>query len=339
MTTFSKLFLLVLSISFLSCGDDSETKTLGTPLEIQIPEGFPEMQIPSDNPTTVEGVALGRKLFYDPILSSDSTISCANCHLQGFSFSDRNRFSFGVGGQVFGGRNAPNLVNAGWGNEFFWDGRAFSLENQALGPVVNPKEMQETWVNVAEKLKNHSTYPELFEEVFGDVEIDSSLVTKAIAQFERTFISANSKYDKLLRDEEQFSTSEESGKAIFEANCSSCHIGILFTDNEFHNNGIDSVLADLGRKEVTGKDEDLGKFKTPSLRNVEVSWPYFHDGRFNTLEEVIGIYAKGGLNSETVDARIAVINLDENEQSDLITFLKTLTDEEFINNENLKNPF
>jgi len=308
-----------------------------TPYHIVTPHGFPDMIIPENNPMTIEGIELGRKLFHDPILSGDGTQSCASCHLQSANFSDTNQFSTGINGS-HGDRNASTIINSGWNNSNFWDGRAITLEDQAFGPVVNPIEMNDTWSNVENKLNYDSEYVNLFKQAFNIDYIDSTHVVMAIAQFERSLVSANSKFDKFYRGEVTMTASELNGYAIFNSekgDCFHCHGTLLFTDNLFHNNGLDSEpFSDLGLANVTNDVFDNGKFKTPSLRNIEVSSPYMHDGRFTTLEQVVDHYDNGGEYSTTVDPlmkKLGVgLNLTNQEKLDLIAFLKTLTDYDYI---------
>ena len=308
-----------------------------TPFLIQIPNGFPNMNIPPNNPMTVEGVILGEKLFKDPILSGDNTQACINCHQQSFSFSDPNQYSTGID-NIPGFRNASALINIGWNNSFNWDGSAISLEEQAFEPIVNPLEMHNTWENIEYKLNSEPEYIQLFKEAFNIDYIDSTHVVMAIAQFERTLISANSRFDKYLRGEEMLTTSELSGYAIFNSekgDCFHCHGTQMFMDNSFHNNGLDTEpFLDLGLSKISGKASDDGKFKTPTLRNIEFSAPYMHDGRFSSLEEVVEHYDAGGNYSSTVDPlmkKLGVgLQLTNQEKQDLIAFLKTLSDNNFI---------
>ena len=317
------------------------------PFELIAPDGFPTLEIPADNPMTVEGVELGRMLFYDPILSADNSQSCASCHAPDFSFTDNGRqFSIGIDGTV-GTRNSMAVINAGWMPSLFWDGRRSSLEDQALEPVPNPIEMHQSWADAAAKLSVHEEYPDLFFKAFGSREIDSTLVVKAISQFERTLISSNSKWDRYLRGEAQLTQSESKGFEIFfteKGDCFHCHATILFTDNLFHNNGLDSVFTDKGLFDVTGNSLDLGKFKTPTLRNIELTAPYMHDGRFSTLGEVVDFYSHHVTYSETIDPLMKEVQqggvqLTDDEKFHLISFLKTLTDTTFVNNPDYANPF
>ena len=317
--------------------DGSCTYFNATPYIIEIPDGFPNMNIPSNNPMSVEGIALGEKLFKDPILSANNTQACIDCHRANSAFSDPNQFSTGID-NIQGTRNASALINIGWNNSFNWDGSAQTLEEQAFEPVVNPIEMHNSWINVETKLNADSNYVELFKQAFSIGYIDSTHVAMAIAQFERTLISTNSKFDRFLKGEEQLTSSELSGYAIFnseKADCFHCHGSNMFMDNLFHNNGLDTEpFLDLGRGNITGDPNDNGKFRTPTLRNIEFSAPYMHDGRFSNLEEVVEHYNSGGNYSSTVDPLMKKIGiglqLTNQEKQDLVSFLKTLSDDDFI---------
>ncbi|TVR80250.1 MAG: cytochrome-c peroxidase [Chitinophagaceae bacterium] len=323
-----------------------------TPVTLDMPSNFPEMVIPQDNQLTEEGILLGRLLFYDPILSLDSTLSCAGCHNQSFNFTDSgNKFSTGVQG-IEGTRTSMSLANIGFNTHFFWDGRSPTLEDQILKPVPDPIEMNLSWTDAVDRLMNHNYYPQLFREAFDETEITPELTAKAIAQFLRTFISGNSKFDKVQRNEAFFTNAELNGFDMFfseDADCFHCHGNILFTDNLFHNNALQEASSlndfnDLGRGAVTGNPLDNGKFKTPTLRNTEVSGPFMHNGEFATLMEVIEFYSSGLKNSPNVDPLMEFffqggVQLTQNEKNDLHAFLLTLTDHEFLNNPDFKNPF
>ncbi|MBC8310727.1 MAG: cytochrome-c peroxidase [Candidatus Marinimicrobia bacterium] len=306
-----------------------------------------EMPIPEDNPLSEAGIELGRFLFYDKKLSDDGTQSCASCHLQENGFTDPNQFSEGITGEL-GGRNAMQIINAAWFTSFFWDGRAESLEAQAFGPVVNPVELNTTWPAVEERVAADPMYPPMFEEVFGSSMIDSVRISKAISQFERSLLSFNSKYDNFFYgDFTGFNESEESGFDIYFSevgDCIHCHQGPILNDNEFRNNGLDSELTDLGLGEVTGDPLDFGKFKVPTLRNIEFTGPYMHDGRFETLEEVVEHYNSGvhsdspNLDPEMENAA-AGLNLTEQQKTDLVNFLKTFSDTTFLSNPAFADPF
>jgi len=338
------LSLILIIALFFSCQKTNEKELPGhgyiydpMPFDLNIPTGFPDMIIPADNQLTEEGIALGRKLFHDPILSADNSQSCANCHLQEFSFADPNKLSTGIDG-IQGTRNAMALVNVGWLSHFNWDGSAKSLEEQAFEPVVNPVEMHNSWPQVFTSLKNDSTYKRMFYEAFGIHEFDSTHVVRAIAQFERTLISSNAKWDRYLRGEVSLTQAESRGFEIFfteKGDCFHCHSTILFTDNEFHNNGLDAVFADPGLFNLTNDLNDLGRFRTPTLRNAEFTAPYMHDSRFQTLEEVIDFYSNGLQYSATIDPLMKNVDeggvqLTEEEKFYLLAFLKTLSDTTFI---------
>ncbi|MDG2264407.1 MAG: cytochrome c peroxidase, partial [Flavobacteriales bacterium] len=271
------------------------------------------------------------------ILSGNGMQACASCHLKSAAFSDPNQFSTGIDGLI-GDRNASAIINLGWNNNLNWDGSAISLEEQAFEPITNSIEMNDTWINVENKLNAHNEYPTLFKHAFNIDYIDSNHVVMAIAQFERTLISANSKFDKSLRIETQLTASELGGYAIFNSekgDCFHCHGTQMFMDNLFHNNGLDpEPFTDLGLGKITNNASDNAKFKTPTLRNIEFSAPYMHDGRFSTLEVVVGHYNSGGEYSLTVDPlmkKLGVgLQLTNQEKQDLVAFLKTLTDSDFI---------
>ena len=308
-----------------------------TPYEIETPYGFPDMIIPENNLTTIEGVTLGERLFKDPILSANNTLACIDCHRPAAAFSDPNQFSTGID-NIQGSRQASALINIGWHNSFNWDGSASSLEEQAFEPVSNPIEMHNTWINVENTLNNSEEYRNLFKDAFNIEYIDSIHVVMAIAQFERTLISVNSKFDKYLKGEAQLSPSELNGYGIFNSekgDCFHCHGTQMFTDNLFHNNGLDTdPFIDIGLGEVSGNLSDYWKFKTPTLRNIEFTAPYMHDGRFATLEEVIDLYDSGGHYSSTIDPLMKKLGvgllLTNQEKQDLIAFLLTLSDIEFV---------
>ncbi len=327
----------LLLLGLIACGKDagvpSPPSSAPTPYELVVPTGFPAPEIPPDNPLTVEGIALGERLFADPILSVDSTIACISCHLPAHAFSDPRPFSQGVSGLT--SRNSMPLFNLLWSSSLFWDGRTASLEDQALEPVQEPVEMGEDWDRVVAKLERHPEYPALFARAFGDVPIDRQRVVQAIAQFERTLVSADSKYDRWLAGQAELTPAEERGFLLFHTeagDCFHCHVAPLFTDNEFHNNGLDRVPPDEGLAALTGKRFDRGKFKTPTLRNVEYTAPYMHDGRFQTLEEVIEHYDSGFHRLALTDPLLLIrrnLDLTPADKRALVAFLKTLSDPQF----------
>jgi cytochrome c peroxidase len=347
------IFVLVITIS--SCKKNEEVitpmDTFPTPHTVNVPDFVNNysllgaMPIPLENPLTKEGIALGRKLFYDKKLSGDNTMSCASCHAQELAFSDNNRFSEGISGDL-GNRQAMALINLAWDNLLFWDGRAVSLEDQAFGPIVNEVELNTTWKEVEMRIQSDSDYPALFKKAFGTNTIDSVLISKAIAQFERTLVSFNSRNDRFFYGTEDiFTESEERGFDLFfdKAECIHCHSGPMLTDFTFRNNGLDAVLEDLGLGEVTGLQTDAGKFKVTTLRNIAQTAPYMHDGRFETLEEVIEHY-NSGVDSLSPNLDVEMMHFTEGlgltnqEKVDLIAYLNTFTDFTYLANPDFSNP-
>lgn len=304
----------------------------------RLPQFPPELDIdlfwvPEDNPITAEKVALGWQLFYDPRLSGDETISCASCHLPEAGFADPRPGSVGVGGAV-GDRNAPTVINAIFSETLFWDGRAASLEEQAVGPIQNSIEMANTLEAVEARLAQIPGYRQQFRSVFGSDEITAELVGKAIATFERVIVSADSPWDRALAssDESLISASARRGNALFngEAGCSQCHAVTRITDTPtdlYQNTGVgmDKKEPDLGRFEQSGEDEDRGAFKAPPLRNVSETAPYMHDGSLATLEEVIEYYDRGGEANAWLDEKMKPLELNDQERADILAFLESLT--------------
>lgn len=312
-----------------------------TPLHFEVPKGWQNPKYDfKRNPLTEEGFQLGRKLFYDPILSRDSTISCTSCHLQqtGFTHVD-HQLSHGIDGKI-GTRNSLALINLAWNNDFMWDGGVNNLEVQPLNPITNPVEMDETLAHVIAKLNRNEKYKTLFVQVFGDSKITSQRLLKALAQFTVMLKSDNAKYDKVMRKEATFAENEQRGYDLFKTNCASCHKEPLFKEDKFENNGlpIDEYLKDSGRMKITGKQEDYLRFRIPTLRNIQFTFPYMHDGRFKTLKEVIKHYNSIGHNSNISKELANPMNLSENDRVDLVAFLLTLTDKEFLFNERFGFP-
>jgi len=352
-TQHQRLGCLLLVAIFAGCSSETEPLAPTPPKQYPAPEpisysvpGVPPMSVPSSNPTTVQGVALGRRLFYDTRLSGDNTMSCGTCHQQEFAFGDaNNRFSLGIDGNP-GDRNTPALSNVGFTTALFWNGRAASPEEQARAPVTNPIEMHTTWPEVVAKLRQDSEYPDLFGLAFGNDSITEDRVVQAIAQFERSMISANSAYDRWRASSQSAPYPEEARRGFFlffteTGDCFHCHSDFSFTIQEFRDIGLDAV-PDSGLARVTGLPEDYGKFKIPTLRNVAVSAPYMHDGRFATLEQVVDHYNSGGHRSPNLDPFIRVgegLGLTAQQKSDIIAFLHTLTDSTFLNNQELSDPF
>ncbi|MBL7890080.1 MAG: cytochrome-c peroxidase [Bacteroidia bacterium] len=310
-------------------------------IRFSVPQGWPQPVYDySTNPLTTEGFVLGRKLFYDTRLSRNNTISCGSCHQQFAAFSHLDHaVSHGIDG-LLGTRNAPGLYNLNWHPSFMWDGGVNHLEVQPLAPIDNPVEMDEDINNVVVKLQNDADYRRLFREAFGTETITTPLILKAMAQFQGMLVSANSKYDRYMRGETSLSASELNGLNLFQQKCNSCHTAPLFSNFQYMNNGLDSVFADAGRARITLLAADSGTFKVPSLRNVGLTRQYMHDGRFNTLEQVLDHYSSGVVNSSTISAGVVGgIPMTAQEKQDIIAFLKTLSDYSFINDRRFADPF
>ena len=313
---------------------------IGTMVQIKAPLGLPPIPVPPDNPPTAATIALGRRLYYDPALSVDNTVSCATCHSPDHGFSDGKPVSNGVQGKT-GTRNSPTVFNSAYFVLQFWDGRAPSLEKQAEGPVQNPVEMAHTPTGVEEKLTRDSSYVIDFEKAFGPGPITYEKVGKAIASFERTVVSANSPFDRWRfgGDEKAVKESVKRGFLVFtspdKGNCTACHTidknSALFTDNKFHNIGVgvkNEQVRDVGRYSETKIETDRGAFKTPSLRNIALTGPYMHDGSLKTLKDVIDFYVGGGNSNPHLDKNIRVLDfLSGQERTDLEAFLESLTGE------------
>lgn len=332
-------YVCILSALLLSsCERDPSLKVtdLEKPVTFYIPQGFPAPHYQFTNNTiTKSGFELGRSLFYDPILSKDNSISCGSCHQLHAAFAhDNHALSHGING-LFGNRNSPAIFNTAWWTTFFWDGGVTHIEFQPIAPITNPVEMDETIANVVSKLQNHPTYPSRFMSAFGNDSITSQNMLRALAQFMGAMISANSKYDKYIRQEDgvTLSASELNGLNVFTSKCAGCHVPPLFTDFSFRNNGLYATFPiDSGRARITGDNNDIGKFKVPSLRNIVLTKPYMHDGSFVSLNDVLEHYNSGIQNSATLDPLLSSgIPLTNQEKNDLVSFLNTLTDNTFVN--------
>lgn len=300
--------------------------------EVVIPLGLAtDLQAPPENPVTREKVELGRHLYYDPRLSRNGDISCASCHHPDQGFTDNAPVSTGHEG-LKGGRSAPTVINATYGYLQFWDGRAATLEEQALGPIENPVEMANTLDEMVATLQEIPGYPPLFEAAFGDGQVTPERVAQAIASFERTMLSGNSKWDRhMVGEDAAMSDQEIRGWDLFrdKARCTLCHAGQTFSDSDFHNLGVGMSGADpdLGRFVVTGDEADRGAFKTPVLRDTSSTAPYMHDGSQATLEEVVEFYDRGGEKNSWLDPKMLPLNLTDSEKADLIAFLHALDGE------------
>lgn len=342
-----RILIYIISLLFwTSCSSEKEDYVPiieNAKLEFTVPANFPQPSYDVTlNPPTEKGFELGKKLFYDGRLASDGVISCGFCHIQDFAFTHHTHIvSHGVDGAL-GTRNAQPLHNMAFMKEFTWDGAAIHLDLQPIIPITAEVEMNETFAGIIKKLEERPEYVKLFAEAFEDQKINSDNMLKAISQFMIMMISANTKYDKVERNEGSVFTEEETaGLALFKSKCASCHQGTLFTDQSYRNNGlpIDPQYNDIGRKRVTGLEEDIYKFKVPSLRNIELTFPYMHDGRLKTLEDVLNHYSDGIADSETLDPIFKNQNgalgipMTTQEKQLIITFLKTLTDDDFLNDD------
>ncbi|MDI1235184.1 MAG: cytochrome c peroxidase [bacterium] len=355
-------FILVLLI-MKSCTKDPLVKIgsdsfAATPYTLVHQPWYPPFNLPIDNPLTEEGVMLGRMLFHDPIMSGDSTMSCATCHRQNKGFSDPRKVSQGITGEL-GNRNAMPLHNLMWNHLFFWDGRAKSIREQVLIPIQAHNEMNLNLFTLVKKLSRSPRYQTQFKKAFNTNEIDPQYIAKGLEQFLVTMISFNAPIDKLWNRTDTLNVIDVSalrGLNLFMrptqdggADCFHCHsnipfFGITSVNGSMSNNGLDEVFTDKGFGSITGRFEDMGKFKIPSLRNVAVTAPYMHDSRFSTLEEVIDFYSDNiKFKSPNLDVNIAShnaqLNLNIQQKADLVEFLKTLTDTSYLNNPAFKSPF
>ena len=335
-----------------------------TRLVIDTPASFPKLQEPADNPTTVQGVELGRMLFYEKRLSADNTMSCSTCHKQELAFTDGRAVSPGIKG-ISGSRSTMSLANSAWFRAFMWDGAASTLEEQAHMPITNPLEMGSKMEEVVSRLQNTAEYPQKFKLAFGSATITAGNIAKAIAQFERTLVSNKSKFDTYLETNnvDVFTSQERKGFRLFithptpgrerGANCGDCHGtggNLDFKLKTFHNNGLDAIFKDPGRGGMTGNSTDMGLFKVPSLRNIALTAPYMHDGRFGTLREVLEHYNEHVQASSTLSPDMDISNnepfsgddrlgLTPQEIEALLAFLNTLTDQSFVTDPRFSDPF
>ncbi|MEJ8800786.1 cytochrome-c peroxidase [Pontibacter sp. H249] len=365
MTLLRYLLLTVCTASFLACSPDEETTPKvetkePTPYKFSIPSTFPQnLQIPADNPTTEEGVELGRFLFYEKKLSGNNTMSCGSCHQQDKAFTDGRALAVGIQGKPHR-RSAMSLANLLWINQLNWDGSATSLEQQARIPIENEVELHQSLSGAVQKLQATAMYPPMFKKAFGSDVITEDNLLKALAQFQRTLISGNSRYDRYLLKQEAltpdevegmklFLTHPEPGEGLRGANCGDCHGGTLLSMQTFHNNGLDAVLKDNGMGDITGNSRHNGLFRAPSLRNIALTAPYMHDGRFKTLEEVLNHYNdhmqydSPNISPLIVEATNEVggktLMITEEEKRKVIAFLHTLTDTTFTKDKRFSDPF
>jgi cytochrome c peroxidase len=328
----TRFFAAILALILFLAG--ATTQPFAEPVELVFPAYWEKPSYDfSRNPLTREGIELGRQLFYDPVLSRDSTVSCASCHLSFTAFTHVDHaLSHGIEDRI-GRRNSPALMNLAWAKSFMWDGAIHHLDFQALAPISDSTEMDHSIQQVVEHLSASPKYAALFGAAFGERNITGERVLKAIAQFELTLISANSKYDRVISGKDTFTAQEQNGYRIFQTNCARCHVEPLFTHFNFEKNGLplDTFLNDVGRMRITQHTGDSLKFKVPTLRNIEFSAPYMHDGRFRKLREVLNFYG----NSPAFQGQIT---LSPDDKTDLTAFLLTLSDKNFLFNPEFSFP-
>lgn len=328
-----RLLISIFLFSLISCKNEPQEQPGPNFYELAVPLGFPEPSIPEDNLLTKERIELGKKLFYETALSIDSSLSCGSCHLAAAGFADHNAVSIGVQGRV-GFRNSPTLTNVAYHPYFFKEGGSPTLELQVLGPIENHDEMGFNAAELAKRLKDHPEYDELAEKAY-DRKMDLFVLTRAIAAFERTLISGNSKYDQFVfqQKKEAMTIDEQAGMELFFSErlaCTTCHEGFDFTNYALENNGLYTDYQDKGRNRVTSDAADIGKFKVPTLRNIALTYPYMHDGSLKTLEEVIAHYQAGGKGHPNQHPAIQPFELSSSEKQQLLAFLNSLTDESFV---------
>ncbi|MES2733951.1 MAG: cytochrome c peroxidase [Bacteroidota bacterium] len=354
--TLTFVFFLLLAATWSKESSDPLIET-GV-YEFKYPSNFGNrFTIPADNPMTKQGVHLGRMLFYEKRLSSNNSLSCATCHQQKLAFTDGQAFSRGVDA-IETKRSSMSIANLLWVRQFFWDGRAKSLEEQAITPMTDPHEMGQSLEESAKKLQQASIYPPLFKLTFGSDTITGDRITKALAQFERTLISSNSKYDQYLAGEYQPTAQEKRGHDLFMthpapeqnlrgANCGDCHGGYKTFMEFYHNNGLEAEPKDIGREALTKKYTDRGRFRVPTMRNIALTAPYMHDGRFKTLEEVLDHYNEHVQGSSSLAPLISEatneiggksLKLTSEEKQDVIAFMHMLTDSTFITDARFSDP-
>lgn len=362
MNKLTKIQLLSIMIIIISISCTPDPPAINVELD-PTPYGLeygnlPTPSLPEDNTLTQQGVQLGRMFFYEKMLSRDNTQACADCHRQEHGFSDTTQFSIGIQ-MLPGKRQAMSVLNMAWNNNgFFWDGRSHLLRDQALLPIQDELEMDETLENVVSKLSSSKIYKDQFIRAFGNDQITETKISLALEQFMMSIVSYDSKYDQFVAGKVQLTESEERGRQLFEteynpffpefsgADCQHCHSGYNFENDQYMNNGLDRDIdfLDMGREVVSGREDDRAKFKVPTLRNIALTPPYMHDGRFKTLEEVVDHYNEDIHPSGTVDPAILAtkdtgLMLTDQDKVDLVNFLHTLTDESFLNDKRYGSPF
>lgn len=342
----NQFIIIGLAFLFFGCNHTNQSKKKVNEFTPEVPEYFGEFPVDEENLITKNGANLGRYLFYDTRLSSGNRVSCASCHHQERAFADETRISHIGSPSGEPQRNTPSIQNIAYHQGLFWDGGSTSLELQAQAPVTHKQEMAGNWKEIISKLNQDTLYPELFKKAYNSKKITVRKIAYALAQFEKILVSHNAKYDQVKRGEATFSTIETKGYQLFKNKCASCHQEGLFTDNKYHNNGIDSdfYFASVedprwGRYRISLDSNDIGRYKTPTLRNLLFTAPYMHDGRFTLLEEVLHHYSEQVKESKYTEKVLSKMHLKEEEQIQLKAFLHTLTDSTFIQDKKYSNPF
>ncbi len=343
MLTFRSIIASLFALALLSGCSDVSGVVENPDDVLKPPAGFPAIAVPADNPYSAAKAELGRRLFYDTRLSRDYSVSCGSCHRQEHAFTDASALSSGFEGRI-GSRNAMTLTNVAYNTSFFWDGGVPTLEQQAIAPIIHPDEMNMHTDTLVTRLRSAPVYAELFAKAWGTSDISLERITRSIATFERRLLSSESGYDKWKRgDWDAMSGAAVRGSELFfgeKGDCFHCHGSFNFSDNMFHNNAIDSIsTGDEGRFKLTQRSSDMGSFRTPTLRNVALTGPYMHDGRFATLEEVVRHYNSGGKPHPSRDALMRPLGLTPREEEDLVEFLKALTDPAFLSDTSLSDPW
>lgn len=342
---FPILCLSIVSFKYADTSINLSALIFDDTLSFYVPDGWPAPHYDFDkNPLTTNGIKLGRALFYDDLLSGDTSVSCASCHLSYTNFTHiDHKLSHGIKDRI-GNRNTLSIMNTAWQTNFMWDGGVTSLDVQPLSPLTSPHEMDMQLDELIPRLKDSEKYTEMFKEAFGaETKPSGYFMFRAMSQFMLTFNTYNSKYDRVMRKDSgvSFTEREVNGLTIFRKNCESCHQEPLFTNQSYQNNGLslDTLLNDFGRMKITNDPNDSLKFRVPSLRNIEVSYPYMHDGRFKNLQTILFHYSNGVVDSKTTAEELkGGISLTEDEKRNLVIFLKTLTDEGFLRNKDLAYP-
>ena len=331
-------FWLVWIVFIAACSEPSLYVLEDAPIKMNVPAGFPAVEYPSGNEPTRLRVELGRRLFYDNRLSSDYSMNCGSCHALSAAFTDGRTTSPGLHG-IAGRRNAPTLVNLAWMKRLMMEGGVPTLETQALAPLHDSTEMAAGILPLIDRLNHDAYLLALTKAAYGRDSVDAYVVTRALACFQRTFFSGDGRYDRYkIGKKEELNESEVRGMQLFfspQTHCSECHSGVFFTDMDYHNIGLETEYQDEGKARATHRDEDVGRFKTPTLRNIQLTAPYMHNGSMGSLEDVVQLYNNGGFAHRNKDSRIEPLGLTEQEQQDLISFLTTLTDWNFVQRKDL----